>query len=764
MDEALGRRLDAIEKRLAALEARANGIFLTPAAPVPAAPTGVPSNPPPPPLPPPLPRANVPQAQAVNSQYAEQMRAAFAHVPADLAGAREPVGPAPARLVGGHGTAAKSFNLEQLLGLKLAGWIGAVVLLIGAALGVKFAYDQGWLGGLPGGVRCAMIAAAGLGLIGLGELVFRRVNKLASAGPFGAGVGLLFLAAYAGQAWHALYSPGAAFGLMALVALVGMAIAARADLVSIAAIAIIGGGLFAPASVKVGEPGLSFLAYILSLQILALGLCAWRATPKWWILRGLSLFVSSAWLIDLLADKPLEDWTTVAFAAVTVVLFHAELIWTTRRHVRGGWAEPTRGVTFSLLATLAFAAELMIAFRDMPGITRGNTLISLVPLAFVLARLCGRLNLRALSRGFDVQAVMLLLIAIPIRLEGPGVLFSWIGVAAALAVLAIVQKTRFATWLAIGTWAVAGLATLIWVNTFEESRVAWLHVDLFAGPGGRQAISAGVVAALAVALCGHLIAVAIRRVYAWGGYGLPTQDTGAVADFFGALLFFIVLIPNVAGPYVTLAGVAYAVAMWAAAIVQPKSSLAALAVAMLGVTALHWAAAVIGLHLGHADSARAWIERTRFILNDETQNGLLIAAAMTLFALTRPLRSAQSIGVLSVALLGVAVLIASEEVSRYAVRQTGGPEWIVRQVGWSIAWSVLAVAALVIGFLGHHRPLRLVALGLLGVTLLKVVLIDMAGAGTGWRILSFLALGALLLITSVLYGRFAKKNTEASTA
>jgi uncharacterized membrane protein len=38
---------------------------------------------------------------------------------------------------------------------------------------------------------------------------------------------------------------------------------------------------------------------------------------------------------------------------------------------------------------------------------------------------------------------------------------------------------------------------------------------------------------------------------------------------------------------------------------------------------------------------------------------------------------------------------------------------------------------------------------------LKVVLVDLSSAGTGWRILSFIGLGVLLLGTSVLYGKFS---------
>ncbi|HEX8322468.1 MAG TPA: DUF2339 domain-containing protein, partial [Tepidisphaeraceae bacterium] len=59
------------------------------------------------------------------------------------------------------------------------------------------------------------------------------------------------------------------------------------------------------------------------------------------------------------------------------------------------------------------------------------------------------------------------------------------------------------------------------------------------------------------------------------------------------------------------------------------------------------------------------------------------------------------------------------------------------------------------------RPLRFATLGLLGVTLLKLTLVDLAGAGTGWRILSFLGLGVLLLATSVLYGKFRQRDGVA---
>jgi len=58
-----------------------------------------------------------------------------------------------------------------------------------------------------------------------------------------------------------------------------------------------------------------------------------------------------------------------------------------------------------------------------------------------------------------------------------------------------------------------------------------------------------------------------------------------------------------------------------------------------------------------------------------------------------------------------------------------------------------------LGFRVRQAPIRYFGLFLFALTLLKVVVIDLSAASTGYRILSFVGLGALLLGTSVLYGK-----------
>ena len=67
-----------------------------------------------------------------------------------------------------------------------------VVLVIGAALGIKFGYDQGWFSFVTPAVRLMMLAGVGFSLIAAGEWVFRKVNKLSAVGSVRRGCGDAF--------------------------------------------------------------------------------------------------------------------------------------------------------------------------------------------------------------------------------------------------------------------------------------------------------------------------------------------------------------------------------------------------------------------------------------------------------------------------------------------------------------------------------------------------------------------------------------------
>ena len=72
------------------------------------------------------------------------------------------------------------------------------------------------------------------------------------------------------------------------------------------------------------------------------------------------------------------------------------------------------------------------------------------------------------------------------------------------------------------------------------------------------------------------------------------------------------------------------------------------------------------------------------------------------------------------------------------------------------SWSALAAAALTLGFLWHERTYRHAGLGILLVTLTRLVLVDVWQFGTLTRILSFITLGAVLLVIGFFYNAKGK--------
>jgi uncharacterized membrane protein len=82
---------------------------------------------------------------------------------------------------------------------------------------------------------------------------------------------------------------------------------------------------------------------------------------------------------------------------------------------------------------------------------------------------------------------------------------------------------------------------------------------------------------------------------------------------------------------------------------------------------------------------------------------------------------------------------------------------LAKQLALSIFGAVFAIASVAAGFPLRAAALRYFGLALFAMTLIKVVFVDLSTAGQGYRVLSFLGLGLLMLGTSVLYGKLSPK-------
>jgi uncharacterized membrane protein len=66
----------------------------------------------------------------------------------------------------------------------------------------------------------------------------------------------------------------------------------------------------------------------------------------------------------------------------------------------------------------------------------------------------------------------------------------------------------------------------------------------------------------------------------------------------------------------------------------------------------------------------------------------------------------------------------------------------------SVLWSVYAAVLIAIGFIRRAAAMRWAALGLFGVTVIKVMLVDIAVLQQLYRIVAFFVLGLLLLLVA----------------
>jgi len=138
------------------------------------------------------------------------------------------------------------------------------------------------------------------------------------------------------------------------------------------------------------------------------------------------------------------------------------------------------------------------------------------------------------------------------------------------------------------------------------------------------------------------------------------------------------------------------------------------------------------------------------VLNERMLTSAIAVAALAFaarkWAASETPTERQSVPVLVVAINAVALIGLNREI-------TDAFQGIVRDFAYSALWMAYGVGLMLVGFWKTSRFLRWQALILIFVTILKVFFYDTSSLDVGYRILSFIALGLVLLVTSFLYQR-----------
>src|SRR5258706_9844551 len=132
---------------------------------------------------------------------------------------------------------AAALDLEERIGGRWLQHAGMIVLVLGVAFFLRYAFDHEWL---SPAVRIALGAFVGMGMAAGGLGLSRRYRAY---GLFlsGGGVAVLYLSVYAGLNLYYLFGPEFAFSLLVVITAVAAVLADRTDSLGLALMAVCGG-------------------------------------------------------------------------------------------------------------------------------------------------------------------------------------------------------------------------------------------------------------------------------------------------------------------------------------------------------------------------------------------------------------------------------------------------------------------------------------------------------------------------------------------
>lgn len=171
--------------------------------------------------------------------------------------------------------------LERYVGQHLIGWAAVTLAIFAIGFFIKYAYENGWI--IPEG-RVAIGEIIGLGLIAAGWRQHRKGNALGSQMLLGCGIAACYLATYAAFGFYDLISQPTAGIFMSGVMLGAGCLAVATNAFSLGMLTVLG-GLLTPLMLHTGQDQHTSLFTYLTLLVASIYLLyCWKA---WRVLRSL---------------------------------------------------------------------------------------------------------------------------------------------------------------------------------------------------------------------------------------------------------------------------------------------------------------------------------------------------------------------------------------------------------------------------------------------------------------------------------------------
>lgn len=304
--------------------------------------------------------------------------------------------------------------------------LGALSLIVGAAVVFKYAIDSGWIG--PTG-RVVLGLIAGAALIAGGEVYARKGWQRFASGLVTAGDGLLFVAVYFGHQQYGVIPAGLAFGLYVVVTAAVAAQALRYDAQALAVWGLLG-GYMAPALASTGSGNFVFVSSY--LLVLNSGVLVVAYTKSWqplkWMAFGLTAAYTGSWVYEF-ANNPgetrwLELHWLLPYLAGFFVFFAAIPTW---RSLRLRIPVDAFGQVLTVASGVVHFVFVVVALHDEHRAWLGLVAAVVAVLYTVVSSRMVKqpvVDMEGL-RVFAGTAAGFLLLATPYLVSGPAITLAW---------------------------------------------------------------------------------------------------------------------------------------------------------------------------------------------------------------------------------------------------------------------------------------------------------------------------------------------------
>ena len=317
-------------------------------------------------------------------------------------------------------------GLESMIGGQFLNRIGIIILLIGVAYFLKYAFDNGWINEVG---RIIIGLIGGVSLVVAGDIAMNRRYAYFSQGLTGGGIAIIYLTTFAAANYYSIFSPAAAFGLLVVTALAGGILSVRQNAFGVAILSTIGGFLspFLIGS-KSSQP-IPLLSYIVVLDLVILSLAYYK---NWRSLNLLSF--AGTFLVYVIYKSQhiaaAEVLVNELFLAAFFAIFGALAFLYNVRHKKPTEALDVLLMVLNIAFFLGASLENLSRFDSWHGLfVVSLAVLYLMVSLFIQKSKSGDKLLFLSLLGIGLALVT---IAIPIQLKGVWIDIAWLVEAAAL--------------------------------------------------------------------------------------------------------------------------------------------------------------------------------------------------------------------------------------------------------------------------------------------------------------------------------------------